>query len=149
MQKSKLDLSDFPTIKTLQARQAHENFVAAVQKKIVQVSNKPYVAGQVSGIDKHGLKDALRRYGGPKSGLLKIQDADLVEFINQVHTKLTTHIVRLTNRVAMLSLKYLSNPQDSNKAVDAKCTLMVTLAYLESFKFVLKEFNKSFGYLRV
>jgi len=96
-----------------------------------------------------GIVEALRRYGGPKSGLLKVADNDRDAFLTEVRAQLQARINAMSKRVARMNIDYFKQTPDSDKQRDIRSTLLVTLGWLEGYNRVLGLFDDCFHKLHV
>lgn len=96
-----------------------------------------------------GIAEAVRRYGGPKSGLLKVAEDGYDAFLTEVRAMLGARIGAMSRRVAGLTLDYFKQTPDSDKQRDVRSTLLVTVGWLEGYKRVLELFDSCFHQLHV
>lgn len=102
----------------------------------------------IKGCEESGIVEAVRRYGGINTGVLRVSDENLAQFLAGVHAKLTLNIQERSDRVAKLSLELYRHNPDSGKASEARASHIVTVGYLEGYKRVLALFDACFGVLR-
>jgi hypothetical protein len=96
-----------------------------------------------------GIAEAVRRYGGPKSGLLNLSEEGYESFLTEVRAVLEANIGAKSRRVAKLTLEYFKQTPDSDKQRDVRSTLLVTVGWLEGYKRVLDVFDSCFHQLHV
>jgi hypothetical protein len=143
------------------AANAHDEFIARTKQATARAKKAAATAGtcdvgDIAARRRHtmlsaealGIVEALRRYGGPRTGILKVAEPDRGAFIDDVGAILEAGIQALNARVARLTRGYFNAAQDSNKQLDTRSTLLVTVGLLEGYKRVLALFNECFGPLR-
>lgn len=96
-----------------------------------------------------GIVEAVRRYGGPKSGLLKVAADNRDPFLTEVRAQLQARINAMSKRVARLNIDYFKQTPDSDKQREIRSTLLVTLGWLEGYNRVLALFDDCFHPLHV
>lgn len=143
------------------AADAHDEFIARTRQATTRAKKAAVTAdtrdiNDITARRRHtmlsaeglGIVEALRRYGGPRTGILKVAESDRGGFIDDVGAILDAGIQALNARVARLTRDYFNAAQDSNKQLDTRATLLVTVGQLEGYKRVLTLFNECFGPLR-
>lgn len=153
----------YPSDIELHFAQAHAEFIERVKQAALRAhgqaaaentrASKNYQdrragnCGTLKSCEEHGIVEAVRRYGGPRTGMLRIEPLDAVAFLAGVRARLVLNISQRTERVAKLGLQYYRQDPASAKASQARASHIVALGYLEGYKRTLEIFDSCFSRL--
>lgn len=146
------------------AVEAHDEFITRVKQAIARVKRlaedentsashdwkdrRASNMATIKGCEESGIVEAMRRYGGINTGILRVSDDGLAQFLAGVRAKLELNIRERSDRVAKLSLELYRHNPDSGKTSEARASHIVTVGYLEGYKRVLALFDACFGALQ-